>query len=175
MSEYKEYARALFSIYFEDADIYDELCEIYNILTENNLYIKVMDSAGIKTTDKLYALERAFSPFSDYIKNFLKLLVQRRAFYTIFDCIEYFKELCELSRGRIYVKITSAVELSSDEKRRLMAALSKRCNKQFIPYFFVDRSILGGVRISFLDKLYDYSLRTKLNQLSHALLREELG
>jgi F-type H+-transporting ATPase subunit delta len=82
------------------------------------------------------------------------------------------KQLEELIRGgdQSTALITSAVELTADEKRALESKLSAKFGRQLIFEYKVDPALLGGVVAKVGDKIIDGSLAGKLNALQESLV-----
>jgi F-type H+-transporting ATPase subunit delta len=66
-------------------------------------------------------------------------------------------------------EVRSAVPLTSDQRERLAKALGLATGKQIEVKVVVDPSVLGGVVAQVGDTVIDGSVRTRLDQLKHAL------
>jgi F-type H+-transporting ATPase subunit delta len=67
------------------------------------------------------------------------------------------------------VEVTSAAELSSDERSRIEGALSKSLGRSIAATYSVDSSIIGGAVIRIGDQVHDGSLRHQLAVLGKKL------
>ena|SRR5919199_3884808 len=85
---------------------------------------------------------------------------------------EVLKQLDEMLRGgdQNTAQITSAIELTADEKRTLENKLRAKFGRDLTFDYQVDASLLGGVVAKVGDKIIDGSLAAKLNALHEALL-----
>lgn len=70
-------------------------------------------------------------------------------------------------------EITSAEELSSEDKSELLKKIEQRIDNKIMPIYKLDRKLLGGVKIKIEDELLDISWRGKL-QLIQAKLEGKL-
>lgn len=70
------------------------------------------------------------------------------------------------SRGnKVVAEVRSAVELSEDQKNRLVASLKAATGKDVDVVVIVDPSVLGGVITQIGDTVIDGSIRSRLAQL----------
>ena len=65
--------------------------------------------------------------------------------------------------------ITSAVELTDDEKHRLERKLTDVTGKKIRASYVIDKSIIGGVSIAVDGKNYDGSVRKNLKNLKEVM------
>lgn len=73
--------------------------------------------------------------------------------------------------GIIEVRVTSAFDLSEDQKKNLLAALEKNSGKKIKATFLKDTDLLGGVVVRIEDTVIDGSVKHKLEQLQQTLYR----
>ena len=66
-------------------------------------------------------------------------------------------------------EVRVAVELTADQRKRLTAALNKATGKKVELKVIVDPSVLGGAVAQVGDTVIDGSVRSRLEQLKHAL------
>lgn len=71
--------------------------------------------------------------------------------------------------GREVAVVRSAIELDTDQKSRLAAALAKATGKQVEVRVVVDPSVLGGIVAQVGDTVIDGSVRRRLDQLKQAI------
>lgn len=69
------------------------------------------------------------------------------------------------------VQVTTAVELSSAQRKKLSDALEKKFGASMKINEIVDPTILGGIRIVVGSKEIDASIKTKLDKLRQQLLQ----
>ncbi len=85
---------------------------------------------------------------------------------------EVMKQLNEMFKGgdQNAAQITSAVELTADEKHALESKLRTKFGRDLTFEYKVDASLLGGIVAKVGDKIIDGSLAAKLNAMQEALL-----
>lgn len=72
-------------------------------------------------------------------------------------------------RGRLEVRVVSAVPLTEDQRRRLTAAVARHTGREARLREEVDPALLGGVVLRIGDRKVDSSVATRLATLAEAL------
>jgi len=85
------------------------------------------------------------------------------------DIIRKLVEMSAAEANKEVAEVRSAVPLSDDQRQRLAKALGEATGKQVEVKVVVDPSILGGIVAQVGDTVIDGSVRTRLDQLKHAL------
>lgn len=170
-----EYAEALFALALENdcVDEYsDALDTISEIMTENPEYIDFLASPDISKHDRIAAIEAAFGGrVNEYVVSFVSLLCDRVRIREIYDCISDFKKLSDASNGVSTAEVVSATELTEDEKAALKAKLEKVCGHRIELDCSVDKSLIGGVKVTVDGKVIDGSIKKELHELKGAMYR----
>ena len=115
-------------------------------------------------------LERIYGPLGlPRLLPFLCLLVKKHRIASFDDIESCFASLCDeassTTRGIVY----SASPLSREELTSIEASLGKKTSAEVKLRNVVDPSLLGGVKVSLGDKVYDGSLKGKLDNLAKQL------
>ena len=164
----KEYAKALFMLATEEnaVDKYsEELYTINSLITENDGYCELLSSPALELSERLSAVDEAFGDFSENVVSFLKLLIENGHIKDLPLFIEEYFELVRITSNRITATVYSAVELDDKQKSALTDKLSKSCGKQVDAVYVVDKSLLGGVKVSVEGKTIDGSIDKQLKML----------
>ncbi len=170
----KTYGDALFEVAVEDGSI-DSLKQevelVLNIFSENEDYIKVLNHPKIPMEEKISLIKEAFEgKVSDDLLGLMLTVVEKGRFSEIEEILEYF-----LTEVREYKKIgaatvTSAIELSGEEKGKVEKRLLETTGyESFLLDYQVDKSLIGGMVIKIGDRVVDSSIRTKLNSMAREL------
>lgn len=101
--------------------------------------------------------------------NFLKLLVENERVYALPEIAGHFDALKDAIENTVEVTVTSATELSSEQKRSIVAALKARLGREVQLDTALDESLIGGAVIRAGDVVIDGSLRSRLTGLANAL------
>jgi F-type H+-transporting ATPase subunit delta len=109
--------------------------------------------------------------FDGTTKNFLGLLAQNSRARDLGAVITGFETLYSAHTGVVAAEVVSAVALSAAQTTKIRSALSQALGKDPEMTARVDPSILGGLKVKVGSKLFDASLKTKLDQMKFALKR----
>ncbi|MBQ7953717.1 MAG: ATP synthase F1 subunit delta, partial [Clostridia bacterium] len=144
----------------------EALGTVVELFEENLQYTDFLSTFAIPLEERLNALETAFSDkIPRDVLSFLKLLCEKRHIGEFSECVEeyntMYNEICGISNA----KVTSAVELSKNEKASLVKKLEKMSGKKTLVEYTVDKSIIGGLIVETDGKIIDSSLRKHLNDV----------
>ena len=165
----KEYSKALFMLATEENSVLEyarELSEIDSIISENDGYCELLSSPALELSKRLSAVDEAFGDnFSENIVSFLKLLIENGHIKELHFFIEEYLELVRVASNRVTATIYSAVELDEKQKSALTKKLSKLYSKEIDAEYIIDKSLLGGIKISVDGSTIDGSIDKQLKKL----------
>jgi F-type H+-transporting ATPase subunit delta len=104
-------------------------------------------------------------------KKFLGLLAQNGRARDLPAVIVGFDALYAKKAGVVAAEVVSAAPLSAAQMKSIQSTLRASLGKDPEMSARVDPSILGGVKVKVGSKLFDGSLKTKLDQMKYALKR----
>ncbi len=99
------------------------------------------------------------------VRNFLFVLADHRRTQALPEVIAAFQEVIEQRRGIARAEISSAVELSAQQRAALAANLERLSGKKVEASYTLDAALLGGAVVRIGSTIYDGSLRSRLNSL----------
>lgn len=102
-------------------------------------------------------------------RHFVLLLVDRGRISMIEKITQVFSQLVDAHSGRVRAKVTVAQPLSDIDKKRLERSLAAATGKQVILEHHVDSSVIAGVVSEVDGRVFDGSVRTRLNTLGARL------
>jgi F-type H+-transporting ATPase subunit delta len=102
---------------------------------------------------------------------FLGVLGANRRAAALPGALAGFERLAAAHRGVVAAEVTSAVKLSAAQSKAIKASLAKALGKEPEITAHVDPTILGGLKVKVGSRLFDASLRSKLDSLKFALKR----
>ena len=102
---------------------------------------------------------------------FLGLLAANRRTNALVEITAAFQRLAAARRGLVSAQVTTAVPLSDAQTNALKSALRQAIGKDPEIEARVDPAILGGVKVRVGSRLYDASLKSRLDSLKYALKR----
>jgi F-type H+-transporting ATPase subunit delta len=134
---------------------------------------RLLGSPAYSAEDKMKALMALAdaAKFQDVTRKFLGLMAQNRRSDAIASAVTAFEALVNAERGVVSAEVTTAVQLTAAQATGLKAALRQALGKDPEMETHVDPSILGGIKVRVGSRLYDSSLRSKLDSLRFALKR----
>src|SRR6185369_15060834 len=93
------------------------------------------------------------------------LMVRRGRPRAIVPMIAHFAELLRRERGIVLAEIRSALPLEDEQRRSVEERLSQLTGEQVEMNEVVDESLIGGIAVRIGDRLYDASVRSRLERL----------
>jgi F-type H+-transporting ATPase subunit delta len=105
-------------------------------------------------------------------RNLLLLLITSRRTRMLSQIRAAYLELVERRQGRVSATVTTAVPLSSEQLERFGRELSQRAGREVKIASRVEGDLLGGAVVRVGDRVFDASLRTRLQQLRSRMLTE---
>ena len=103
-------------------------------------------------------------------KNTLLLMGDRRRLQALPAVAQLLREMSDATQGLLRAEVTTAVPLSEAYYEKLRARLEKMTGQRVVLDRKQDPSLLAGVIARIGDRVYDGSLRTRLDELGHTLL-----
>ncbi len=104
--------------------------------------------------------------------NLLWLLLDSRRTSMLAAIQAGYQQLLDRRDGRVAARISTAVEVSPEELAKFSKELSQRLGVDVNFEAQVDPSLLGGAVVRVGDRVFDASLKTKLQQLRREMLTE---
>ena len=102
-------------------------------------------------------------------RNFVQVLVQNSRLDLMPLIRTHFEELKRDKEGVLEAKIISALKMSDDQVKQLVAQLEAKHQRKVIAQVETDASLIGGVKIVVGDKVIDATVRGKLDAMAAAL------
>jgi F-type H+-transporting ATPase subunit delta len=103
------------------------------------------------------------------IRNFLMVIVGHRRVKDLRHILESFEEAVDVRLGLARVEITSATDLTDEQKQAVEEALMEATGKRIRPLYRINGAIIGGVIARIGSKEYDGSLLGRLQALRQQL------
>ena len=103
------------------------------------------------------------------VRNFLLTVIRHRRIHELGEISRSFALIVDERLGWIPAEITSAKELTPEQRERIERALGTKLGKFIRAQYKVDPALLGGIRADVASRQYDASLRGKLESLRQRL------
>lgn len=169
----KEYALAVFALALEGnamAEIHDDLIMIRDLLKENSGYMEYLVNPAIPKSERSKNLASIFeNNVCEDVFAFMNILCEHGDMYVMDDAIAEFCEMYEDYMRFSKAVVTSAVELTEEEKVKLITKLQAVTGKRIEAEFKTDKSLIGGVTVDVDGKFYDGSVRKNLSNIKEVI------
>jgi F-type H+-transporting ATPase subunit delta len=170
------YAQALFELADEAkmvAVAEDDLRSLKAMSAESVDLRRLIASPAFSAEDKGKALLAVAGKahLNPMTKNFLGVLAANNRISALPDVIRAFELLAAGRRGAVAAEVTSAIKLTAAQEKTIAAELKKAFGKDPEITTTVDPAILGGLKVKVGSRLFDASLKSRLDQLKFALKR----
>ena len=141
------------------------------VLKESSELRQVIRSPLVNSDEKLNILLKIFSQSNlhDLTTTFLKVLSDNKRISNLISIILQFKKINSEKRGDITADVTSANELSEEEKNNIKNQLKSSLGQKLSLNFDVDKDIIGGLIVKVGSKMIDTSIANKINKLKIAM------
>ena len=169
----KEYAVALFSIALESeqhAQIYGDMEYLKELVNDNPEYIDYLVNSSIPKSERVNNLREVFEGrVCDSVFAFLNVLLEHRDSNVLLSAIDEFRSLYEDYMNVADAVVTSVVELTDEQKKKLISKLSLVTGRRIRATYVIDSSLIGGLSVTVDGKLYDGSIKKNLNNLKEVM------
>lgn len=133
---------------------------------------EVFDNPAIPIEQKIGILDKMNAKLGMFreTRNFLAVLTKNDRIVNLHEVVEAFRTELQERQGIRQAEITTARELSEQEKSSLLAGVGKLAGAKIQPSFKLDKSILGGAVVRVGSTVYDGSVRGRLERLREELI-----
>jgi len=170
------YARSLFELatdaggndkIIEIADELEQICELARQNAEVQLFFS---SPIIDVTKRSKTLSAIFTNrVTDLTLRFLLVLNAKGRLNHIESINVAFDLLVQEAFGRIEVDVFTPYELDENAISSIKERVQSMLNKEPVLHPYVDKAMLGGLKLRIGDQLIDGSVQTKLRRLSESI------
>ncbi|MBM7648364.1 F-type H+-transporting ATPase subunit delta [Bacillus ectoiniformans] len=169
----KRYALALFQLAKEQQQldaIEEELRVVKTVFSDNQELLLLLESPKMTIDQKKALLQSAFMKASPFVVNTLMLLTERHREGHITDVADAYIQLANEERGIAEAIVESVRPLSPIEETAVSAKFAAKVGKQSLRITnVIDPNLLGGLKVRIGNRIFDGSLRGKLNRMEKQL------
>ena len=134
-------------------------------LLANDEVRRVLQHPVIPYADKERMLQRAAAGIRPEVLNLVLLMIRRGRPRAIEPMISHFTALLRSERGIVLAEVRTALPLEDEQRRAVSARLGELTGDQIEMNEVVDESLIGGIAVRIGDRLYDASVRNRLERL----------
>lgn len=168
-----EYAEAMLLLGKEesrDEEILKDLRLIKSAICKNGEFIELLHSPNISKEEKCAIIDTVFEGrVCEYAVSLLKLLCENNRIELLPLCIEDYEKLYSQINKVVSATVISAVELTEEEKAKIVKSLEKKTKNKVELECQIDKSILGGIVIKTEDAIMDGSLKRKIRDVKEVI------
>ena len=165
-----QYASAAFDLSLEkgvEENVYAELMDIGEVLSQNSELKNLLTSPFIKPAKQTLSVKRIFGGYVDeLVMGLLAVMIKNRRISIFKSLTQEYEKLYERHLGVTRITVTTSQPLSDERRNKLLARLEKSCGGKVHLETLVDPSIIGGIIIEQDDILIDHSVRNFLTEIS---------
>ena len=170
------YAQALYDLAEQGgsvAAVDSDLTGLAQLRAENVDFRRLLESPTLAAEDKAKGLSAIAdaAQVSPLTRKFLGLLGANARVAALPAVASAYKRLAADKRGAIAAEVVTAVPLTAAQRDGVAAALRQAIGRDPEITTRVDPAILGGLRVKVGSRLFDASLRARLDQMRFALRR----
>lgn len=168
------YAAALFELAEEQKkldEVASDLAAIRDLLVESDDLRRLVSSPIIGRDLQGSAVKAVFEKagLSEITINLVGVVAQNRRLFALDAICVSYRNLLASRRGELTAEVTTALELTADQRDRLEQELRAAMGSKVSLETQVDSSLLGGIVVKVGSRMVDSSLRTKLQRLELSL------
>jgi F-type H+-transporting ATPase subunit delta len=148
----------------EDMSFFEQICK------ENDNFVAVMANPIVRHDKKLNILKKIFENNVNKVTfTIFDVLTKKNREKLIYPIAKEFQKLYNLQTGIEVISVTSAVELTNDQKEQFKKIVAEVTKRDIILNENIDESLIGGYVLRVGDTQIDTSVKKKLNELKLAL------
>lgn len=174
MTEYaRVYGGSLYDLASEEKltdAILVQMQEIKAIFRENPEYLVLLSEPAVKKEERTDLIEKAFGAEAErYLVNFLKLLCEKNLLREYEGCTEEFVKRYNADHGIVEAVVTSAIALTEDQKKALVAKLEKVSGKSVSLVTKINPAVVAGIKVELEGAELDGTVNGRLSDISKKL------
>ncbi len=148
-----------------------DLHALGDLIRDNGDFRRLVESPAFSTDEKAGALNAitAKAELSELTRNTVAVMARNRRASALPDVIAVFDALAAKDRGVVTAHVASAIELNKTQLTKLTAALKAAVGQTVEIESEVRPDLIGGLVVRVGSRLFDSSLKTKLEGLKAAM------
>jgi len=168
------YAAALYALASERGVLDQTITEVAGLgvlLQQNEALARLLNNHFIATDKLAPALDAVLKAedVSELVRHFVGVVAVNRRLRELPKIIDGFARHTAAQRGEVVAEVVSAAPLTDLQRQALFARLTESGYGNAKLQEKVDPSLLGGLVLKIGPKLYDTSLKSRLNRLNYSL------
>ena len=176
MSEIRTQSRPYAEAAFETAKADDTLdawsadFSLIELALEDQKMLQLVETPSISQSEKTSIFCDVFrDEVQDKFLNFLNVAGSANRLRLLTDISKNFKELVAKEKNLKNIRVASSYRIDKEQLKQIEAALKKRMKVEVNIFTEIDKSLIGGLKISYDDQVIDLSIKNKLEKLKTQL------
>lgn len=168
------YATALFDLAESEKQfdrVADDLGQLASMIGASADLKRLIRSPVISRDDQGRAMAEVLKKanMSELTRNFVGVVARNRRLFALPSMIAAYQSLLASHRGEATAEVVSARELTKKQLEAIAGQLKKAIGTKVAVSTKVDAGLLGGLVVKVGSRMFDSSLRTKLQRLRFAM------
>ncbi len=168
----RPYAQALYSLAKETdtLDLWSEALGFLKSVANDATFQSTVNAPDIQVTDvEDLFLSICSDRVSKEVINFIQLFVRNGRLSVLDGVARQYESLKSEDEGVVSAVIQSAFDLDEAQVKAIADILSKKLDKKISPSVTTDPNLIGGVKVYVGDKVWDASVRGRLQHMAATL------
>jgi F-type H+-transporting ATPase subunit delta len=166
------YANALFEAAQEEGrlePVRDQLAQLVAAEREVPELRELLRNPQVDPRARRAALEDVLAGSDELLRNFLLVLVDKGRTDQLEEIGREFERLIAEHEGIVHAELTTAIELSDEEARKLLGQIEQASGRKVEASRAVDPGLIGGIVLQVGSHRLDASVRGRLDRLRREL------
>lgn len=168
----RRYAEGAFQLAVEEnsVDAWREEIAKLDELLQDEVLVAAFKNPAVTMPRRMELARRLAPELRLQSLNFMRLLIEHHRTPLISAIRQEFERLADEAAGIVHARLTTAITLDADERRRYQQALARKLGHDVRVTYNTDDGLVGGATIQVGDHLVDGSIRTQLLRMRQRLL-----
>jgi F-type H+-transporting ATPase subunit delta len=166
------YARALFDAALDEnrlEPVREQLAQLVEAEAEVPELRELLRNPQLDPQARKAALKELLGDAEELLRNFLLVLVDKGRTGQLEEIAREFERLVARHEGIVHAELTTAIELSDEEARDLLARIEKSTGRKVEATRKVDPGLIGGIVLQIGSHRIDASVRGRIERLRREL------
>ena len=172
----KRYAQALYSLADEAGQltvVHSDVVIILGAIHDSEDFRHFLRNPVISSQVRQKIITEIFKEkLQAMTKNFLMFLSEKRRLPFLKEILDSFEGLFRSSQNILKAQLISPFPLEHKELERIKNRLSDKFQKDVEPELKIDPSLIGGFKLQIEDKVYDFSIKTQLENFRKKIIHQ---
>lgn len=170
---HRTYARSLYEAAKEAgrvAAVRADIADFVEAMRQVPELREILRNPQLDALAKTAAVDAVAADADPYVRNLLRLLIEKGRGAEIQEVGEEFERLAAIEEGQLTVSLTTAFELTDDEARTIVGQIERVSGRKVEATRAVDQNLIGGIVLQAGSRRVDASLRGRLERLRRELV-----